>query len=601
MTGGMNVLDRLVSSPRMVEIDHADLAAPPDVVWERIRHGDLARSPLARALFAIRMMPSGRDEAPAPPGLRLDDLVSTPERPGFQVLVDDPPRAFAVGAIGQVWQLDIPFVHVADADAFAAFAAPGWVKVAWAIRVSRRGDAGARIDFELRVDATDDDAWRKFRRYFHVIGPGSHFIRRSLFASLERELGTPEARENERPLAGDDLLPDAGAQLTDAVTIAAPPPSIWPWLLQMGCRRAGWYSIDALDNGRERSALEVHPELQDVCVGDVFAATPEGDPGFEVLRIDPPRALILGGLYDAATKDQLAFDAPRPARFWQVTWAFVLEPLDPTTTRLHVRARAAFPKSGRMHAAWIRPVHRLMQAAQLRNLAARIEGRMPRDGAREVADGIGGAARMVIAFVTPFLRGARSHWGLDADAASREMPGDALVPKPRWMWTHAVTIEAPRAKVWPFIAQIGADRGGFYSYQWLENIAGCGVRNAETVHPEWSYQVGDRLMLHPDVPPLRIADVVPGEYMVAYGAPDAAARAKGEPWAAASWLFHVESLGPDRCRFVSRFRSACSDDVASRLVNGPLVIEPVGFVMDRRMLLGVKERAERSLARERSG
>jgi hypothetical protein len=593
----MTALERIAPTPRMIELDYADVAATPEATWNAVRHADLARSPLIRALFAIRTLPERikgtKGGAAQPFSVRIDDLESTIERPGFHVLAEDPRHEVVVGAIGKVWHLDIPFVHVDDAEAFAAFASPGWVKVAWAIRVTPLGDRDARVHFELRVDTTDEVSWKKFRRYFRLIGPGSHFIRHAVLAELERDLGTPASRERERALAGDDLLPDAAAQLTHGITIATTPEKIWPWLVQIGCDRAGMYSIDLLDNGNERSAREIHPELQRLRVGDVLPATPEGDAGFEVLAIDAPRALVLGGLYDVGANEQISFAASRPEHYWQVTWAFVLEPLDATTTRLHVRARGAFPASGRLHATWIRPVHSLMETAQLRNLAARAEGRLHRDDARDVLEGLGGAARMAMAFLTPFLREARSHWGLDAETAARPHPGDDLVPNPRWSWTHGVEINAPIDDVWPFLAQMGADRGGFYSYQWLENVAGCGVRNAETVHPEWTLHEGDALLLHPNSPPLRIVQIDKGRSIVGYGAPDEAARAAGKPWLAATWTFIVEPLSGGRTRFISRFRSACSDGVATRLMSGPILVEPVGFVMDRRMLLGVKERAER--------
>jgi hypothetical protein len=76
------------------------------------------------------------------------------------------------------------------------------------------------------------------------------------------------------------------------------------------------------------------------------------------------------------------------------------------------------------------------------------------------------------------------------------------------------------------------------------------------------------------------------------------AQRAGKPWAAISWLFFVEPLGERLCRVISRYRCACSDDIATRLQLGPALLEPIGFAMDRRMLLGVKERAER-LAQER--
>jgi hypothetical protein len=588
-----SALDRLVPLPRLLELDHVDLAAPPARVWQLVRHGELARSPLARALFAVRTLPerlAGR--APGPAGVRLDELVSSPARPGFQVLLDDPPHEVAVGAIGKVWQLEIPFVHVANPEDFARFAEPAFVKVAWALRVLPRGERDARLELELRVDATDDDAWHRFRRYFHFIGPASHFIRRSELAALARDLGVPEASENRRALPGDELLPDAAAQITEGITIAASPARIWPWLVQMGCRRAGYYSIDTLDNAGVRSARQLHPELADIAVGDVLPATPDGADGFEVLRVEPPHTLILGGLFDPGANAQRPFASPRAARFWHVTWAFVLEPLTEDSTRLHVRARAAFSRDGRLHAFWIRPVHHLMQTAQLRNLAARAEGRQPRDDWRDVLAGLGGATLMAFNFVTPFLRHARSHWGLDEAAATANYPGDSLIPQPRWGWTHAIAIDAPAEQVWGWVAQIGADRGGFYSYQWLENVAGCQVQNAERVHPEWAVRAGDAFRLHPRMPALTVVEVAPGRQFVAFGAADEAARAAGKPWVTGSWLFALEPQGDRRCRLISRFRAACSDDLATRAANSPALIEPVGFAMDRRMLLGIKARAE---------
>jgi hypothetical protein len=197
---------------------------------------------------------------------------------------------------------------------------------------------------------------------------------------------------------------------------------------------------------------------------------------------------------------------------------------------------------------------------------------------------------MTLAWLTPFLRPKRSQWGLSAQEASLPRPGDELVPEPCWSWTHAVEVDASAERVWPWVAQIGADRGGFYSYQWLENLAGCDVHNAEAIHAEWAHQAGDDLVLHPKMPPLRVVLVMPGHSLVAFAAPDETERAEGRPWAAASWAFLLEPLTMGRCRVVSRFRSACSDDFATRLVQGPTLLEPVGFAMDRRMLLGIRDR-----------
>jgi proline iminopeptidase len=170
----------------------------------------------------------------------------------------------------------------------------------------------------------------------------------------------PVREEEWRPLPGDGLLPDAKGRWTHAVTIHAPPRAIWPWLVQMGCRRGGWYSYDGLDNGSLPSAHRIHPELQEVAVGDLMAWTPKAVEGFFVAEIEPERALILhgdaGGLY-------------------RVTWAFVLEPIDAQTTRLLVRVSGDYERrSAGLYLHVIgRPMHFAMQRKQLLTLRKRIE------------------------------------------------------------------------------------------------------------------------------------------------------------------------------------------------------------------------------------
>ena len=587
------LLDQLIPAPRLLEVSHVDLAAPPERVWDHVRHSNLARSGLVHGFFELRAIPerlAGKRERAS---LLIDDLRSSPEAPGFSVLLEDERREFAVGAIGKVYEPVIPFVYVPDAAAFLEFSEPDQVKVAWAIRVLPLGDADARLEIEVRVDATDASAWRKFERYFRLIGPGSRFIRRVLLNGLAQELGSPEKAEAGRQLPGDELLPDTIAEVTEGITIQATPERIWPWLVQMGCQRAGFYSVDLLDNAAQRSATEIVPELQQLSVGQVIPASPHGPDGFEVLQVDAPRVLILGGLYDIERHRQLPFAAELPDRYWHVTWAFVLERLNDASTRLHVRARAAFPKTGRFHAVWIGPVHHFMQHAMLQHLAARVEGRAGQSDYRDVLDGIGGAALMIAALLTPFLRKARSHWGVDEVEAAATRPGDELVSTPLWSWTHGIDVHASPELVWHWIAQVGADHGGFYSYQWLENLVGCGLRNADAIHQDWELALGDELHLHPQAPPLRVALLERYHHFVAHAPLDERARAAGKPWATASWLFQVVPLASGHCRVITRYRVACSQDIATRLALGPTLVEPIGFAMDRRMLLGIKQRAER--------
>lgn len=134
--------------------------------------------------------------------------------------------------------------------------------------------------------------------------------------------------EQTRGLPGDELLPQAAGSLTHAITIRRPPPEVWPWLVQMGAGRAGWYSYDFIDNARQTSARRIVPELQHVDVGRIFPAMPGVTDGFTVLRFDPERLLVLGWV-------------PRPGEPPMTTWAFVLEEQEPGCTRLIVRARGA--------------------------------------------------------------------------------------------------------------------------------------------------------------------------------------------------------------------------------------------------------------------
>ena len=308
--------------------------------------------------------------------------------------------------------------------------------------------------------------------------------------------------------------------------------------------------------------------------------------------MEPPDLLVLGGLHDVGRQRQLPFGAARPRRYWHVTWAFVLEPLDSRSTRLSVRARVAFSPDQRWHAAWIRPVHHLMQRAQLRNVARRAEGRVPRDDWRDVIQGLIGASRMAAGLLTPFLRSRRARWGVDPECPARALPGDELVVNPRSSWSHGIEIEAPAWMVWQWVAQNRCRPRRVLQLSMARERRGLQPAKRGDGASQWELREGQALVIHPNVPPLRVVAVDRGRYFVAHAPADARALADGRPWVAASWLFLVEPLGPNRCRFISRYRASCSSDLATRLSFGPAVVDPIGFEMDRRMLLGVKQRAE---------
>jgi pimeloyl-ACP methyl ester carboxylesterase len=181
----------------------------------------------------------------------------------------------------------------------------------------------------------------------------------------------PDLRNARRVLPGDELLPSARAEVTHHVDIEAPPDEVWPWLVQMGRRRAGWYSWDLLDNGGVPSADRVVPELQRLSVGDILPIKAKGTEGFAVLVLDRPRALVVGDPTLLPNRTRSDPHAPR------ATWAFALEPQGTASTRLRVRVRAEYEPS--LAASLSRPIvaalHEIMERKQLRTLKERIEAR----------------------------------------------------------------------------------------------------------------------------------------------------------------------------------------------------------------------------------
>jgi len=120
-----------------------------------------------------------------------------------------------------------------------------------------------------------------------------------------------------------------------AVTIEAPPDQVWPWLVQMGWDRGGWYSWDRLDNAGRPSAREVHPEWQDLALGDYVKAWSPGGPmdAWEVVALEQDRFLGLRGLTDLRGRN-LDPGQPRPSTYIEGLWGFQLKELPGGRARL---------------------------------------------------------------------------------------------------------------------------------------------------------------------------------------------------------------------------------------------------------------------------
>ena len=175
-------------------------------------------------------------------------------------------------------------------------------------------------------------------------------------------------REHLLALPGDEMIRRAAGSLTNAITVQCSRRELWPWLIQMGADRAGWYSYDRLDNGGRHSAERIIRELQSPPVGAVFPALPGRLDGFVLLESEPPKWLVLGW--------------PSPEGGLVVTWSFMLHDIDENTTRLIVRARAsdAYRFHGLPKAVgfWLaKVVHCFMERKQLLEIARRAEAGEP--------------------------------------------------------------------------------------------------------------------------------------------------------------------------------------------------------------------------------
>jgi hypothetical protein len=192
----------------------------------------------------------------------------------------------------------------------------------------------------------------------------------------------------------------------------------------------------------------------------------------------------------------------------------------------------------------------------------------------------------VIAAGVALLRARSLRWGATHEELTIALPGDELVPDADLTATRAVTVDAGADGVWPWIAQIGQGRGGFYSYDVLENLVGLDIHSADRIVPEWQgIDVGDEVKFHPEGG-MTAAVVEPGRALVLRGG------MPGAPPFDFAWAFVVRGQPDGSTRLVVRERY--------RYVRwwAPLLVEPVEFislVMSRRMLRGIKARAERAV------
>jgi hypothetical protein len=213
---------------------------------------------------------------------------------------------------------------------------------------------------------------------------------------------------------------------------------------------------------------------------------------------------------------------------------------------------------------------------------------------------IGGTVASGAALFATGLLAARPwflRWGATDAEISRTWPGDEMSPDPASAATRAITIHAPVEVVWPWIVQIGQDRGGFYSYTWLENLVGARMRNADRIIPGLTREEGDTVWMAAKErfggkgcsmvarldPSRALVMVSPEDYDVAR---ETGVAPKG------TWAILLDPVDDHTTRLIVRSRSGPKE--------GPLrflAFDPAHFIMERKMMLGIRDRAEAEAAR----
>ena len=220
-------------------------------------------------------------------------------------------------------------------------------------------------------------------------------------------------------------------------------------------------------------------------------------------------------------------------------------------------------------------------------------------GWKNLGEGLAGMAIMAFSLITPFLNDRRRKWGTTEAEMQRDYPGDELVKNIKGEYLHAITINTPAADIWKWLVQIGQDRGGFYSYELLENLIGCKIRTTERIIPEYQHlEVGDSIPMHPSMgSPYKVVTVEPNHALVLLQRVDVNTGKDFEPgdrmpvkYQNMSWLFFLDERDDGTTRLISRSRNDWNESLGNTIFYG--IFGPLTMEMDRKMLKGIKERVE---------
>ncbi|MFC1998523.1 hypothetical protein ACFLVR_02635 [Chloroflexota bacterium] len=205
---------------------------------------------------------------------------------------------------------------------------------------------------------------------------------------------------------------------------------------------------------------------------------------------------------------------------------------------------------------------------------------------------------MFVLIILPCLRSKYRKWGSTEEELSRELPGDELIKEMKGWYNHAITIKAAPADVWPWIVQLGQNKGGFYSYELLENVAGSKIHNVDRIVAEFQdTAVGDAVMMTPKAAPYILTAIEPGRAFVLRLRVNLATNDTvdveeplPEKYQDGSWLFLIEETSEGATRMITRSRNDWNQSKTNTFFYGLFGI--ISIVMDRKLLKGIRKRAE---------
>jgi hypothetical protein len=228
-----------------------------------------------------------------------------------------------------------------------------------------------------------------------------------------------------------------------------------------------------------------------------------------------------------------------------------------------------------------------------------------RSSALSVLAGLAATGAAGIAVYVAAVRPWHRHWGATDGEVAREMPGDEMVTAPNFETTRAITIEARPEEVWPWLVQLGQGRGGFYSYDVLENMIGLDINSASQISPELQdLKVGDVIALMAEGDGMTVAEMVPNRHLVLFVDTEAEGplyEVFRQASASTTWVFLLEAIDETSTRLIVRWRARWDLGRSPMSFLTGLVLDPMEFIMGQKMMRGIKERAEAAAARARLG